>query len=105
MNTLIEKFSKAERAKRRKKCANPKGFTMKQFCKNQKTRSKKGERKTEDLELEERCQKGYKTHPKRMCDVPIMYDENNREFGSVLVSDMYAVKRDNVWIPIDHGNK
>ena len=48
---------------------------------------------------------GYKTHPKRMCDVPIMYDENLREQGSVLVSDMYAVKRDNVWIPIDHGNK
>ena len=48
---------------------------------------------------------GYKTHTKRMCDVPIMYDENLREQGSVLVSDMYAVKRDNVWIPIDHGNK
>lgn len=48
---------------------------------------------------------GYKTHIKRLCDVPIMYDENNREYGSVLVSDMYAVKRDNVWIPIDHGNK
>jgi hypothetical protein len=42
-----EEFSKKERAKRRKKCDNPKGFTMKQFCKNQKTRSKKGERKNE----------------------------------------------------------
>jgi len=48
---------------------------------------------------------GYKKHTTRLCDVPIMYDENNREYGSVLVSDMYAVKRDNVWIPIDHGNK
>jgi len=62
---LEEKFSKKERAKRRKKCDNPKGFTMKQFCKNQKTRSKKGERKNEEMELEERCQKGYKTHPTR----------------------------------------
>ena len=62
---LDEKFSKSERAKRAKKCNNPKGFTMKQFCKNQKTRSKKGERKNEELELEERCQKGYKTHPTR----------------------------------------
>jgi hypothetical protein len=42
---LQEKFSKAERKKRKAKCANPKGFTMKQFCKNQRTRSKKGERK------------------------------------------------------------
>jgi len=42
---LQEKFSKAERKKRKTKCANPKGFTMKQFCKNQRTRSKKGERK------------------------------------------------------------
>ena len=48
---------------------------------------------------------GYKTRDIRLCDVPIMYDENNIESGSVLVSDMYAVKRDNVWIPIDHGNK
>jgi hypothetical protein len=48
---------------------------------------------------------GYRTRDIRMCDVPILYDEDNREFGSVLVSDMYAVKRDNVWIPIDHGNK
>ena len=47
---------------------------------------------------------GYKKHTTRLCDVPIMYDETNREYGSVLVSDMYAVKRDNVWIPIDHGN-
>ena len=45
-----EEFSKKERAKRRKKCDNPKGFTMKQFCKNQKTRSKKGERKNEEIE-------------------------------------------------------
>ena len=60
---LEEEWSKSERDKRKSKCANPKGFTMKQFCKNQKTRSKKGEKKNEEMELEERCQKGYKTHP------------------------------------------
>ena len=37
VEAVLEKFSKKERAKRRKKCANPKGFTMKQFCKNQRT--------------------------------------------------------------------
>mgnify|MGYP001150428638 FL=1 len=48
---------------------------------------------------------GYKTRDIRLCDVPIMYNESDREYGSVLVSDMYAVKRDNVWIPISHDNK
>ena len=43
----MEAFSKEERAKRRKKCDNPKGFTMKQFCKNQRTPSKEAERKNE----------------------------------------------------------
>ena len=66
---LDEKFSKSEREKRSKKCNNPKGFTMKQFCKNQKTRSKKGERKNEQQELEEKCQKGYKTHKTRKTKV------------------------------------
>ena len=62
---LEEEWSKSERKKRKSKCDNPKGFTMKQFCKNQKSKSKKGERKNEQMELDERCQKGYKTHPKR----------------------------------------
>ena len=31
---IYEKWSASERSKRSKKCANPKGFTMKQFCKN-----------------------------------------------------------------------
>ena len=48
---------------------------------------------------------GYKTRDIRLCDVPIMYNESDREYDSVLVSDMYAVKRDNVWIPISHDNK
>ena len=55
LQNLDEKFSKSERAKRKKKCDNPKGFTMKQFCKNQRSRSKKGERKNESIlrEIEE----------------------------------------------------
>ena len=48
MKLVIEKkWSDKERSKRKKNCSNPKGFTMKQFCKNQKTKSKKGERKNE----------------------------------------------------------
>ena len=42
---LQEEWSKSERSKRKSKCSNPKGFTMKQFCKNQRTKSKKGEKK------------------------------------------------------------
>ena len=38
------KWSPLERKKRAEKCKNPKGFTMKQFCKNLQTKSKKGER-------------------------------------------------------------
>ena len=55
LENLDEKFSKSERSKRKKKCDNPKGFTMKQFCKNQRSRSKKGERKNESIlrEIEE----------------------------------------------------
>jgi len=44
---LEEEWSKSERNKRKSKCDNPKGFTMKQFCKNQRTKSKKGEKKNE----------------------------------------------------------
>jgi hypothetical protein len=33
-NGLQEKWSKSERRKRAKKCDNPKGFSMKQFCDN-----------------------------------------------------------------------
>jgi hypothetical protein len=42
---LGEKWSRKQRKKRKKNCSNPKGFTMKQFCKNQRTRSKKGQKK------------------------------------------------------------
>ena len=44
---LDEEWSKSERDKRKSKCDNPKGFTMKQFCKNQSTRSKKDEKNNE----------------------------------------------------------
>ena len=45
MQQLGEKWSRKQRKKRKKKCSNPKGFTMKQFCKNQRTRSKKGQKR------------------------------------------------------------
>jgi len=44
---LGEEWSRKERNKRKKNCSNPKGFTMKQFCKNQRTKSKKREKKNE----------------------------------------------------------
>jgi hypothetical protein len=47
LKTMEEKWSDKERKKRKSKCDNPKGFTMKQFCKNQRSRSKKGEKKNE----------------------------------------------------------
>ena len=50
VKALQEEWSKSERSKRKSKCSNPKGFTMKQFCKNQRTRSKTGEKKNEGLE-------------------------------------------------------
>ena len=53
LNVLDEKWSKSERSKRKSKCDNPKGFTMKQFCKNQRTKSKKGEKKNEEIDLYE----------------------------------------------------
>jgi hypothetical protein len=49
---MVEVWSKPERKKRAKKCSNPKGFTMKQFCKNMKTRSKPTEKKNESTETE-----------------------------------------------------
>ena len=49
LKTMEEKWSDKERKKRKSKCDNPKGFTMKQFCKNQRSRSKKGEKKNETI--------------------------------------------------------
>ena len=49
LKKMEEKWSSKERKKRKSKCDNPKGFTMKQFCKNQRSRSKKGEKKNETI--------------------------------------------------------
>jgi hypothetical protein len=57
IKVLQEEWSKSERNKRKSKCSNPKGFTMKQFCKNQKTRSKRGEKTNEGLEEERKLGK------------------------------------------------
>ena len=46
---MKEDWSPSERRKRSKGCSNPRGFTMKQFCRNQTTRSSPGERKNESL--------------------------------------------------------
>ena len=60
---LEEEWSKSERDKRKSKCANPKGFTMKQFCKNQKTRSKKGEKKNQGEEIDDQGGEGHLFFP------------------------------------------
>ena len=60
-------WSSSEREKRRKKCDNPKGFTMKQFCKNQSTKSKKGEK----LNSPKKEFKFNKNDPKKSFDVYI----------------------------------
>ena len=49
--SLVEEWSPEERRKRAKKCTDPKGFTMKQFCKNIKTHSKRGEKTNESITL------------------------------------------------------
>lgn len=47
---MKESWSKPERKKRAKGCASPRGFTMRQFCKNMRTRSKKGQKTNEVIE-------------------------------------------------------
>ena len=46
---ISEIWSGSERRKRSKKCSNPMGFTMRQFCKNQGSRSKPGQRTNESI--------------------------------------------------------
>ena len=62
-----KKWSPSEREKRKDKCDNPKGFTMKQFCKNQSTKSKKGEK----LNSPKKEFKFNKNNPKKSFDVYI----------------------------------
>jgi|694.fasta_scaffold10912_10 hypothetical protein len=59
VKVLQEEWSSSERNKRKSKCSNPKGFTMKQFCKNQRTKSKEGQKKNEEIQLNEKCWEGY----------------------------------------------
>jgi hypothetical protein len=56
---IKEEWSDSERKKRKANCSNPKGFTMKQFCKNQRTKSKEGQKKNEEIQLNEKCWEGY----------------------------------------------
>ena len=60
-------WSPSERKKRKDKCDNPKGFTMKQFCKNQSTKSKKEEK----LNSPKKEFKFNKNDPKKSFDVYI----------------------------------
>ena len=46
---ITEAWSRPERRKRSKKCDHPRGFTMRQFCKNQRTRSKPGQHANENM--------------------------------------------------------
>ena len=46
---MKESWSPSERRKRSKDCSNPKGFTMRQFCRNQMTRSGPGEKFNESI--------------------------------------------------------
>ena len=84
---LNEKFSKEERKKRAKKCDNPKGFTMKQFCKNQKTRSKKGERTNEGKDPKKGTGKKPKGSGRRLYT-----DENPKDTVSVKFRTVQDIK-------------
>ena len=84
---LEEKFSKEERRKRAKKCDNPKGFTMKQFCKNQKTRSKKGERTNEGKDPKTGTGKKPKGSSRRLYT-----DENPKDTVSVKFRTVQDIK-------------
>ena len=73
-----KKFSKEERKNELKKCDNPKGFTMKQFCKIKK-RSKKGERtnegkdpKREQVKNQKVPVDSYRRESKRYCKCEVL---------------------------------
>ena len=89
-------WSPAERKKRAEKCKNPKGFTMKQFCKNLKTKSKKGERKNDVSSPNKRTspkKKEFlfnKENPKKSFDVYI--DKNPKDTISMKYKTMSNVK-------------
>lgn len=79
-------WSPSERKKRKDKCDNPKGFTMKQFCKNQSTKSKKGEK----LNSPKKEFKFNKNDPKKSFDVYI--DKNPSDTIPIKYKTMSDVK-------------
>lgn len=78
---LEEEWSRSERSKRKSKCSNPKGFTMKQFCKNQRTRSKAGQKTNEGSDPKEGTGKKPKGSGRRLYT-----DENPKDTVSVKFS-------------------
>ena len=81
-------WDKKERKKRAKNCSNPKGFTMKQFCKNQKTRSKEGEKKNEAKDPKVGTGKKPKGSGRRLYT-----DENPKDTVSVEFSSVSAIQK------------
>ena len=81
-------WDKEERKKRAKNCSNPKGFTMKQFCKNQKTRSKEGEKKNEAKDPKVGTGKKPKGSGRRLYT-----DENPKDTVSVEFSSVSAIQK------------
>ena len=84
-------WSPSERKKRKAKCTNPKGFTMKQFCKNLKTKSKKGQRNNKVSSPKR------KTSPKKR---DFLYNKNNPKKSF----DVYIDKNPSDTIPIAYKN-
>ena len=82
-------WSPSERKKRKAKCTNPKGFTMKQFCKNLKTKSKKGQRNNKVSSPKR------KTSPKKR---DFLYNKNNPKKSF----DVYIDKNPSDTIPISY---
>lgn len=78
---LEEEWSQSERSKRKSKCSNPKGFTMRQFCKNQRTRSKTGQKTNESSDPKEGTGKKPKGSGRRLYT-----DENPKDTVSVKFS-------------------
>lgn len=84
-------WSTSERKRRSAKCKNPKGFTMKQFCKNLKTKSKKGQRNNKISSPKK------KTSPRKR-DFLFNKDNPKKSF------DVYIDKNPSDTIPIAYKN-
>ena len=87
-------WSPSERTKRAKNCDNPKGFTMRQFCKNKNSKSKKGTRNNEGRKLSSPKKKDFlfnKNNPKKSFDVYI--DKNPSDTIEMKYTTMSDVKK------------